>query len=87
MSRSEKGDVERVYNRLQMLRTERGMSRQQLADTFEVHYQTIGYLERGTYAPSLFLGLRTAKLFRLPVDAIFSLEEFPSLSADALLRR
>jgi len=87
MSRGEKGDVERVYNRLQMLRTERGMSRQQLADALEVHYQTIGYLERGTYAPSLFLVLRTAKLFRLPVDAIFSLEEFPSLSAEALLHR
>jgi len=78
---------ERIHNRIQLLRTERGMSRQQLADALGVHYQTIGYLERGEYSPSLHLALRTAALFGLPVEAIFGLEEFPSLSAEALLRR
>jgi DNA-binding XRE family transcriptional regulator len=76
-----------VYNRIQLLRTERGWSRQQLAEMLKVHYQTIGYLERGEYAPSLHLSLRIAALFGLPVDAIFSLEAFRNLSPEALLAR
>jgi DNA-binding XRE family transcriptional regulator len=83
----EKRSEEKIHNRIQLLRTERGMSRQQLAEALDVHYQTIGYLERGEYSPSLHLALRAAKLFGLPVEAIFSLEEFPALSAEALLRR
>jgi putative transcriptional regulator len=76
-----------VHNRIQLLRTERGMSRQELADALGVHYQTIGYLERGEYSPTLYLALRIAALFGLPVDAIFSLEPFPALRAEALLAR
>jgi DNA-binding XRE family transcriptional regulator len=76
---------ETIYNRIQLLRTERGMSRQELAEALGVHYQTIGYLERGEYSPSLHLALRIAELFRLPVEALFSLEPFPALSAEALL--
>ena len=76
-----------VFNRIQMLRTERGMSRQQLAEQLGVHYQTIGYLERGEYSPSLHLALRASELFQLPVEAIFALREFPALTAEALLRQ
>lgn len=76
-----------IFNRIQMLRTERGMSRQQLAQELGVHYQTIGYLERAEYSPSLHLALRAAALFQLPVEAIFSLTEFPALTAEALMRR
>jgi DNA-binding XRE family transcriptional regulator len=36
-----------IYNRIAMLRAERGISRRELADALSVHYQTIGYLERG----------------------------------------
>jgi putative transcriptional regulator len=39
-------------------RTERGISRRKLADALGVHYQTVGYLERGEYSPSLYLALR-----------------------------
>ena len=35
-----------VYNRLEFVREESGLSRAQLADLVGVHYQTIGYLER-----------------------------------------
>ena len=74
-----------VHNRIPMLRAERGMSRQQLAEALGVHYQTIGYLERGEYSPSLFLALKIAALFQVPVDAIFSLSPFAALSGEALL--
>ena len=41
-----------------------------------VTYQTIGYLERGEYNPSLELALRIAEHFGLPVQAIFSRRPF-----------
>jgi putative transcriptional regulator len=71
---------ERVYNRLAVLRAERGLSRHDLAAAVGVHYQTVGYLERGEYSPSLQLALRLARFFGLPVEAIFSLAPFSPLS-------
>ncbi|MCI7305303.1 MULTISPECIES: helix-turn-helix transcriptional regulator [Trueperella] len=69
-----------VYNRIALLRTDRGVSRRELAEALGVHYQTIGYLERGEYAPSLHLALRIAAFFDLPLERVFSLEEFPPLA-------
>lgn len=68
-----------VHNRIAVLRADRKVSRRQLAEALGVHYQTIGYLERGEYAPSLSLALRIAAFFEVPVEKIFSLEEFPPL--------
>src|SRR5262245_25450420 len=73
-------ESEQLYNRVAVLRTERGLSRQQLADAVGVNYQTIGYIERGEYNPSLDLALRLAELFALPVEAIFSRSPLPPLS-------
>ena len=70
-----------VYNRIAMLRAERGVSRRQLADALGVHYQTIGYLERGEYSPSLYLALRIAEYFEIPVEVIFSTDPFPRLGS------
>jgi putative transcriptional regulator len=78
---------ESVHNRIQLLRTERGMSRHELAEAVGVHYQTIGYLERGEYSPSLHLALRVSAPFGRPVEAIFSLAPFPPLTAEALIGR
>ena len=68
-----------VHNRIAVLRAERGVSRRQLADALGVHYQTIGYLERGEYSPSLHLALRIAAFFDVPVEVLFSLEPFPRI--------
>lgn len=69
-----------VHNRIALLRAEQGVTRRQLADALGVHYQTIGYLERGEYSPSLHLALRIASYFDLPVEIVFSLEPFPRIS-------
>ena len=71
-----------VHNRLSVLRAERDWSRQRLADALGLHHQTVGYLERGDYNPSLELALRLAELFALPVEAIFSLRPFKPLSEE-----
>jgi DNA-binding XRE family transcriptional regulator len=69
-----------LYNRIAVLRAERGISRQQLADAMDVNYQTIGFLERGEYSPSLKLALSLAEYFGLPVEAIFSKRPLQPLS-------
>ena len=78
---------ELVFNRLPLLRADRGISRNELAEALGIHYQTVGYIERGEYAPSLHLALRIARYFGLPVEAVFSLEPFGPLGADAFTSR
>lgn len=68
------------FTRLSVLRAERGMSRRELAEAVGVHYQTIGYLERCEYSPSLVLALRIARTLDVPVDAVFALEPFESMA-------
>lgn len=70
---------ETVHNRIAMLRAERGISRRQLAEGLGVHYQTVGYLERGEYSPSLHLALRVAEHFEVPVEVVFSTTPFPRI--------
>jgi DNA-binding XRE family transcriptional regulator len=78
---SQKGPGESgLYNRIAVLRAEHGISRQQLADAMEVNYQTIGFLERGDYGPSLKLAFAIAAYFGLPVEAVFSTEPLKPLS-------
>lgn len=72
-----------VHNRIALLRAERGVTRRELADTLGVHYQTVGYLERGEYSPSLHLALRIAEFFELSVEVVFSLDPFPRIGEDS----
>ncbi|GAB3140267.1 MULTISPECIES: helix-turn-helix transcriptional regulator [Microbispora] len=72
---------EPVFNRIAVLRADRGVSRRDLAAALGVHYQTVGYLERGEYSPSLHLALRIAEFFEVPVEVVFSLKPFPKLGS------
>ena len=74
MSRNEETPV---YNRIAQQRELIGMSRQQLAEMVNVHYQTIGYLERGEYSPSLALALRISEALNIDVQSLFSIKPFP----------
>ncbi len=69
-----------LFNRIAVLRADRGISRQELADAVGVNYQTIGFLERGDYGPSLKLAFQIGAFFGLPVEAVFSMEPFKPLS-------
>lgn len=73
-----------MHNRIAMLRAERGVSRKDLAEAVGVNFQTIGYLERDDYSPSLELAMKIARFFGVPVEALFSLEPFAPLSAQLL---
>ena len=69
------------YTRLRLIRSDRHMSRAEVAEAVGVHYQTIGYIERREYSPSLDLALKLARLFDLPVETLFSLDPLPSPEA------
>jgi DNA-binding XRE family transcriptional regulator len=70
-----------IHNRIAVLRAERGLTRQQLAQALGINYQTVGYLERGDYNPSLELAFRIAEFFGLPLEAVFSRQPFTPMSA------
>jgi len=61
-----------LYNRINLLRTDKSLSRQQLADKVDVNYQTIGFIERGDYSPSLELAFKIAEVFEVDVTTVFS---------------
>jgi len=69
-----------VHNRIALFRVERGLSRKDLATAVGVNPQTIGFLERGSYSPSIELALKLSAVFGVPVDSLFSLTRFPSLA-------
>ena len=70
-----------VSNRIAVFRVEKGLSRKDLAAAVSVNPQTIGFLERGTYTPSVELALKLAAVFGVPVEALFSLQPFPALAS------
>jgi putative transcriptional regulator len=74
--------TDQVHNRIAMLRAERGISRRRLAEAVGVHYQTIGYLERGEYSPSLHLALKIAEYFEVPIEVVFSTKPFARLGSE-----
>lgn len=73
MSRNQE---EPLHNRVEEARISLGLSRSDLASVVGVHYQTIGYIERGEYNPSLALALKLAKALKVEVSQIFSTKPF-----------
>jgi len=63
-----------VRNRLRVLRAERGWSQADLAERLEVSRQTVNAIETGKYDPSLPLAFKIARVFGLPIEAIFQEE-------------
>jgi DNA-binding XRE family transcriptional regulator len=74
MGRLPKQDKDQVDNQVETWRIKAGLSRQQLAEAVGVHYQTIGYIERGEYAPTLALALRLAQVLNCKVEDLFNLK-------------
>ncbi|PTS77145.1 transcriptional regulator [Sphingomonas sp. HMWF008] len=74
-----------IHNRIALFRAERGISRRALADAVGVNPQTIGYLERGDYNPSLELAMKIAAYFDVTIEHLFSFTPFESVAE--VLRR
>ena len=67
-----------MKNRIALLRKERGLTQQALAETLKVSRQTVISLENGRYNASLLLAHKIARYFGLTIEDIFLFEEEPS---------
>nr|WP_211164447.1 helix-turn-helix transcriptional regulator [Shewanella salipaludis] len=56
---------------MKVLRAERDWTQAQLAQALGVSRQTINAIETGKFDPSLPLAFKVARLFGLPIEAIF----------------
>ena len=61
-----------MNNLVRDLRLERGWSQAVLAEQLAVSRQTVNAIETGRYDPSLPLAFAIARVFDLPIEAIFT---------------
>jgi putative transcriptional regulator len=64
-----------LKNKLEVIRKQRGIKQEKLAEDLEVSRQTIGSLENGRYNPSIILAFKIARYFNLSIEDIFIYEE------------
>lgn len=63
-----------MKNSIKVQRAIHDMTQADLADKIGVSRQTINAMEKNKYVPSTVLSLKIAKLFKIPVEDIFILE-------------
>ena len=64
-----------MKNRIEEIRTERGIRQEELAKAMGVSQQTISSLENGRYNPSIMLAHNIAKYFGMTIEEVFIFEE------------
>lgn len=64
-----------MKNRIKVERAELDMTQADLADKIGVSRQSINAIEKSKFVPSAVLALKIARLFKKPVEDIFSLED------------
>ena len=64
-----------MKNNLRVQRAIKNITQAELADLIQVSRQTINTIESGKYVPSTVLALKMAKVFEVPVEEVFQLEE------------
>ena len=64
-----------MKTRIKELRARDGLTQVELARRAGVRRETIVFLEKGKYNPSLQLAWNIARIFDLPIEDVFLLEE------------
>ena len=64
-----------LNNKVKELRARHGFSQIELAALCGVTRQTIGFIEKGDFSPSVTLALKLAEHLQVTVDELFWLEE------------
>ncbi len=64
-----------LYNHLKEYRAKINVNQQEMGKLVGVSRQTISQIERGDYSPSVTLAIKIAKIFDVPVEAIFDYVE------------
>lgn len=65
--------MEKVKNNVSMLRSQKGVTQEDMAKAVGVTRQTIIAIEKGNYTPSVLLAIKIAQYFQIPVEEVFSL--------------
>lgn len=65
---------EYIANKVQKMRTTRGVTQEECAEQVGVSRQTVIAIERGRYTPSVHLALRLAHYFQVSVEELFSIQ-------------
>ncbi len=65
--------AESVSNSVQKLRINRGMTQEYVAEKAGVSRQTVIAIEKGNYTPSVLLALKISRIFKVPLEDVFSL--------------
>jgi putative transcriptional regulator len=64
-----------VKNRIEEIRTKKGIRQEEFAKLMGVSRQTISSLENGRYNPSIMLAYKIAKYFDMSIEEVFIFEE------------
>ena len=64
-----------MKNRIEEIRSARGIRQEELARQMGVSRQTISSLENGRYNPSILLARKIAKFFGMTIEDVFIFEE------------
>ncbi|MGL4989689.1 MAG: helix-turn-helix transcriptional regulator [Sarcina sp.] len=63
-----------MKNNLEVIRKNKNITQEELANILEVSRQTIGSLENGRYNPSIILAFKIARYFNMTIEEIFIYE-------------
>jgi putative transcriptional regulator len=64
-----------METKIKELREEKSLTQEELANKVDVTRQTILFMEKGKYNPSLRLAWKIAKVFDKPIEEIFSFDD------------
>ena len=64
-----------ITTRIKELRARYNLTQDELADMVGVTRQTLLYLEKGKYNPSLVLAYKVAKVLKATIEEVFIIEE------------
>ena len=64
-----------MHNRIKELRARHDLSQLELAQMVGVRRETIVFLEKSKYNPSLKLAYDISRVFRLPIEEVFILDD------------
>ncbi|MEK7086458.1 MAG: helix-turn-helix transcriptional regulator [Patescibacteria group bacterium] len=63
--------TEHIKNFVYTLRTQKGLTQEELAEKAGVTRQTVIAIEKGNYTPSVLLALKIASIFKAQVEDVF----------------
>lgn len=66
-----------MRTRIKELRARDGLTQEELAGRVNVRRETIVFLEKGKYNPSLQLAFAISRVFGLPIEEVFLLRDAP----------